>query len=452
MSSKLFFHIALISSLVCIVAAMGVLYVFLGKGLFSKPKTILAARDNAVLYSDGTAEIIWNDDTPDGVMHRYTTMIPVVQNPGKQPILPMIQQTVGSWERIEFLSDDTEHQPCMRHIFYIDRVNKTSNYSSIDDCIVQTLDEHDFKYFLAMPFTDYKSIAVGTYADGKIIAKHEVPEGGITSDFHNAGMHNILPNWEVTKIAFIGNGCEGRDVATLKVYLWDVVKNTIEDRTPAGLKCENFRGLEYDHGSDTFSVELPYGKDGRQRSVVLPNETLLAPTSTPAVNQTPQKIVFDYSIILPGSHVQVVYPKEGFYGHGTNIQIMTSSTFPSFISSFQLNSTEDYDVTKGNEFVTMMITVSKNTNHTTMSDLEVGSQKLDGRYEVSGSVIGAKGQPFVIHKEAEDVTLWSAEAIDGDEIVTVTLAYKGGQGPESDLAYQENDELFREILSHVSFE
>jgi hypothetical protein len=257
-----FSRTALISACVCIIAASGVLWMFYGKGQAPKQRVILAARDNAVLYSDGTAEIIWNDDTPDGVWHRYTTPISSIQDPTRGLSLPEIQQTVGSWERIEFLFDDQENRPCMRHIFYVDRVHKTSNLSTIDYCIVQTLDEHDFKYFLAMPFADYSSMEVGRYEDGKIIAKHAVPEGGIDDYFHNAGTHNILPNWEVNKIAFIGNGCEGPDAGTLKVYLWDVEKNTIEDKTPVGLTCTSFNGLTYDHGSDTFSVELPWSEKG----------------------------------------------------------------------------------------------------------------------------------------------------------------------------------------------
>lgn len=262
--------VCLIISLLLI--SIGVLIGFLsfaqGKKLIPKQPVILTARDNAVLYSDGTAEIIWNDDTPDGVMHRYSTKIGSINDPNRGLSLPEIEQTVGSWERIEFIFDDEKDRPCMRHIFYIDRVHKTSNLSSIQNCIVQTLDEHDFKYFLAMS-PDYQTMEVGTYTDGKIVARHAVPDEGIASDFHNAGIHEVLPNWEVDKLAFISGGCEGYEQRGLRVYVWDLKNNLIEDRTPMGLTCQNFRGLEYDHGSDMFSVALPWMTDDGPRSLPL---------------------------------------------------------------------------------------------------------------------------------------------------------------------------------------
>lgn len=164
--------------------------------------------------------------------------------------------------------------------------------------------------------------------------------------------------------------------------------------------------------------------------------------------------VFDAKISVPGTSVVLAYPKDGFYGLGA--EIVTLKTDPGQVSNgVTISSTASYTAEKGAEFVTLTTRAGSLQTGEALetfvksfvegASLDAQYAKLDGKYEV------IKGRQFFVFKVTEDATIWQAYVADANNLLTISLAYKLTEAPESRMAYKHNDQLFKEILSHIEF-
>lgn len=247
--------------------------VFIGVACSVRPgqqKVISDIQTNAVAYTDGTAEISIADTVPDQILHYYRAIVPALENSDYHYFLaPILNGRGGDWHRqvYTFVGRD---DACEQEIFYMDRIGKRVLLSHTPYCVLGTLDEHDVTKFIAVS-PDSTNLAIGNYEDGTIVATHTIPDnlmiGGVATNNSPNVNWGHAANWEITKFVFAAGDCSmGMTPSTTpKVFLWDIAKGTIEDKTPPHFDCGNYEGVEYDHDTNTFSLRmLVYGKNGGQ--------------------------------------------------------------------------------------------------------------------------------------------------------------------------------------------
>lgn len=203
--------------------------------------------------------------------------------------------------------------------------------------------------------------------------------------------------------------------------------------------------------------------------------------------------IFDTKVKIPGTSVFISYPKNGFYGLG--IKEVTETSGDSFnglgfdikkvmeTSGNRANefpkkivvSKADYDPKKISAGVTLMARglhhLSKDETFRTFMDshfIQVKkAQELmmkqphnqdSPRYPSSGRYITINGREFSISKWEDGLTYWEAFTEVNGNIIYVTIGYTfmPTDDPilraQSTAAYENNDKLFLQILSHLQFE
>lgn len=242
-----------------------VVLIIFGKKYFDSHQ-VVEAKNNIVVYADGTAEIVVRDKVPDEKFHTYRAKIKLPKDEFGTYYPPHLTLRDGAWQRqAHTYNDDSINGWCEKNIFFMDRINKITKQSHIDFCISKTLDEHGVTTFLATS-EDLTSLVIGNYEDGKIIASTTIPNG---LKYFNSGYGDGMEitagvsDWEITKLAFPAGECAMGD-GDMRVFLWDIKKGTVEDKTPAGAGCNLFR-IIYDHGKDNFYVIVTEeGKDWKE--------------------------------------------------------------------------------------------------------------------------------------------------------------------------------------------
>ena len=201
-------------------------FFFLGAGLIagiilSPHRAIVAAKDGVVAFADGTAQFVSNDDVPDQVPHIYTADMAALGSFPNYRVPNVIFQG-GAWQREVYSYNDPSNEQCSQNILYKDRVKKIVKQLHVDYCLQEdsALDEHDITHFFATS-ADGKSIAVGTYEDGAIVASHAIPDGMM--------VHDRVFSWDLTRgiITFVSSTVAGISDSTdldrlATAYSWDL--------------------------------------------------------------------------------------------------------------------------------------------------------------------------------------------------------------------------------------
>jgi hypothetical protein len=155
--------------------------------------------------------------------------------------------------------------------------------------------------------------------------------------------------------------------------------------------------------------------------------------------------VFDATETVPGTQVRFFYPSNGFYGLGAKLTKEASGII--------VETTQEYVPEKGSEFVVLSLSSKKlKAGESTLEDVvgAIDENSVDGQYaKLNGEYRTINGRRYFIYKATEDVTVWSAMTIEGNDVIGVSFAYKGSEGEEGQAAYQNNDELFIDILSRI---
>lgn len=208
----------------------------------SRP-SIVDIRNNAIAYSDGTAEIVVNDSFH-GDYVVYNAKVNAISD--GQYFAPSLAYRGGTWDRVVYTYSQKDY--CENNIFYMDRDKKVARILNTDYCIGKTLDEHDIKYFFGTKNNEGE-VMIGFYDSGKVFSKIIIPYGlgkPINSEL-------VASNWELTKLIIPIGSCDkgGKD---MKIFLWDVENKIIEDKTPLNFDC-NIKGIRYEHSDDVFYID-----------------------------------------------------------------------------------------------------------------------------------------------------------------------------------------------------
>jgi len=196
-------------------------------------KTVVDIKDGAVLYSDGSAEIIvrdWRNNFTDNFgWNTYRAPIKSISTPfihgqagGQWTIegiyLPIQSYEGDSKERTVILfdsktPDNAEVPECLDSIFYADRVGKTAHTVETDFCIRTTLNDLDFTHWFGFNNTydggpydensEFKiTFATGLYETGEILASTTL------LNYYDIGRQigsyegGAVANWELNTVVF----------------------------------------------------------------------------------------------------------------------------------------------------------------------------------------------------------------------------------------------------------
>ena len=257
---ELIFH--LFRSKVWQFGLVGLMAFLLGGALvfFTQVKTVVDVKDNAVLYSDGSAEVVFRDDITDGwrraikttdldygVTYRSPILPHVITEEGSRPyyILPDINY-IGASEKNVVFTYASEQGFCPNNIFYINRETKESRNITTDYCIGKALDGKDFTHWFgkkdnAEGYTE--DIVVGRYADGSIVAHATIPRNNFVA--HDSA----TANWELDMIVFSAwktiNTDNIEDECPTSIYSLNITNNELRDITPEEF-CDSQVRLRYD--------------------------------------------------------------------------------------------------------------------------------------------------------------------------------------------------------------
>lgn len=181
--------------------------------------------------------------------------------------------------------------------------------------------------------------------------------------------------------------------------------------------------------------------------VLRKNQILTVMPSQNVITQLTENI-FDSTTTVPRTRLVFSYPAKGFYGLGADV--VTNDAEQSVV----VQTTAPYITEKGSEFVVLTITAEElPINQKSLKDVinAIDPNSYIGQYaKMNGGYQTINGREFFLSKVTEDATTWRAWTLTGKDIVTVMLAYKGTEGAESQVAYQNNDQLFLQILEHIS--
>lgn len=190
------------------------------------------------------------------------------------------------------------------------------------------------------------------------------------------------------------------------------------------------------------------------RRHVVPIDNSIQTEETQGVNIPLALTVFDAVVGVPQTRLMLPYPSRGFYGLGANVittSVQGKDVF--FNKAIHIETTSDYDVSKGEEFVTIDASGIRKLRAGETLDAFVGSldpQSLEGQYAKSGNVETLGGRKYFVFKITEGVSVWTAYTVSGEDIVSISMAYKSTDGPQSDSINARNAQLFREMLTGMS--
>ena len=204
---------------------------------------IVDIKDNAVAYSDGTAEIAINDNFH-GNYVVYSARVDAIYD--GHYFAPNLIYRGGTWDRVVYTYAQDNY--CEDKIFYMDRDQKSARVMNSDYCIEKTLDEHDIKCFFGTK-NNLGEVVIGTYDNGAVISKIIIPYAigrPINGSF-------VVSNWELTKLIVPVGNCD-KGARDMKIFLWDVEAQIIEDKTPLNFNC-NIEGIHYEHDRDIFYIK-----------------------------------------------------------------------------------------------------------------------------------------------------------------------------------------------------
>jgi len=278
----------LIGGLIILAALASVVYIF--RPVPSVPPLNIVDAETVqnlklVTFSNGTTKILYHDYdyAPIEPGWDLTMTIPAAKGDGRQQpvfIAPHFTFRGSNWER-EVYTYNYPDNGCDTKILYINRVAKSAETLKISDvpyCIRQTLDIHDYTHFYAESI-DAKTVAVGNYEDGKILASVNV-DSAVTDTSDSSFKDQKAPkvywppiindksqvqvltwlasNWENTKIAFMSGACDQEDGDRMKFLIWDTTKGTLINKR-ASLHITNCGeaggfAFAYDHNSDAFDI------------------------------------------------------------------------------------------------------------------------------------------------------------------------------------------------------
>lgn len=155
----------------------------------------------------------------------------------------------------------------------------------------------------------------------------------------------------------------------------------------------------------------------------------------------------DTQVQIPGTSVSVSYPKQGFYGLGARVSKIEKEVV--------ISPTAAYDAAIGSEYVMLDASYESlkdgETLESFVKSLSMNSESIDGQYSKMGVYEVINDQEFFLFKVTEDATMWNAYAINEGNIYHFVLSYRKTDGKESLAAYEHNNFLFKEIISHISF-
>jgi hypothetical protein len=169
--------------------------------------------------------------------------------------------------------------------------------------------------------------------------------------------------------------------------------------------------------------------------------------------------VFDAKVQIPGSSAWLSYPEKGFYGLGAALSTTKTADASGTPSTYLTISTKaPYDLNKGSEYITLTASGIRRPAGETlqkyMSSFDMRSYGAAGI--ASGSYQAINGHEFFVYKSAESVTTWDAYTMVNGLAIGVSIncmssGYIPADALESKLAFEHNDQLFLEILSHIEF-
>lgn len=238
-------------------------------------KRIVDVSEYAVLYDDGTAEILFRDDITDGwrralkttdadygITYRAPIEPHVIQENGSKSyyVLPYITY-IGASEKNVVFTYASEQGYCSKNIFYINRETQESRHVATDYCIGKPLDGKDFTHWFGVGnnMEEKSEIVVGRYADGSISAYATIPGDNFVAQ------DAAVANWELDMIVFSSLNTTAIDDASGKcqtsIYSLNIITNELRNVTPEGL-CNSQLRLRYDgvfdapSHSGTFYAEV----------------------------------------------------------------------------------------------------------------------------------------------------------------------------------------------------
>jgi hypothetical protein len=278
----------IIGCLTILAVIAAALYLFRPAPSAPPPKVVDAATAQnlkLVTFSDGTTQILYHDYDYAASDKGWDLSLTIPANKGdgrQQPgfIAPYFTFQGSNWQR-EVYTYNYVGNDCDNKILYINRAEKSAEALKTFDvpyCIKQTLDIRDFTRFFATS-EDGKTVAVGAYEDGRIIASASVDSSATdtsiaafkdpkapkvywpapitsASTLPDAGL--VAANWENTRLAFVSSACDTENGDTIKFMVWDTAKGTLMNKHASLRDADCTKATEltaaYDHDSDAFDI------------------------------------------------------------------------------------------------------------------------------------------------------------------------------------------------------
>lgn len=164
---------------------------------------------------------------------------------------------------------------------------------------------------------------------------------------------------------------------------------------------------------------------------------------------------FDATVAAPGTNLIFSYPSKGFYQLGANVKTFQPGDPKEYGNILSIQPAQSYQEEKGSEFVTVVVALddlpSQEKNLKEMVEkrsfngLEDDYVKDNGHYET------INGREFFLYRVDEAIIIWRALTLHNNQVITITMMYKLAGEAESKAAFEHNDNLFAEVLQHITY-
>ncbi|MFA5854179.1 MAG: hypothetical protein WC866_03765 [Patescibacteria group bacterium] len=165
---------------------------------------------------------------------------------------------------------------------------------------------------------------------------------------------------------------------------------------------------------------------------------------------------FDATESIPETSVKVSYPKNGFYGLG--VKTVQEGATPNEAIPFlggvailpNVSSLEDrpFSLSVGAYKKSGADTLEGSIVKGEVSGVKIGKQEMNGTY------LTVNNHRYFVYKVlgSPTQTAWHAVSFGKKEVIIVSFEFVPGSDSDSYTAFRNNDQLFFQILSHISFE
>ncbi len=193
--------------------------------------------------------------------------------------------------------------------------------------------------------------------------------------------------------------------------------------------------------------------NSNQTPTTTANNTVRRSTQ-PETNQPPTT-VFDARLTIPGTAAIVSYPAKGFYGKGAIVKTFQPGDPNQYGHVLSIQPEQTYDKKRNAEFVTLVVSlVDPTADEKTLEGVvaNLGNTSLDAdAIKDNGHYQTFNDQKFFVYKIDDAMVVWQGATLYQNHILNFTMMYNPAGDLDAKTYSTLNDQLFADILQHISY-